>query len=1054
MRKFASLLTMLLLVSVLAFAQTRTVTGTVRDDKGEPIPFATVTEAGTRNAVQADASGNFSIRVSDNGRLAVSATGYSIQTVTATGNTASVTLARNDQQLSEVVVTSLGVARQAKELGYSTAKVKSAELTQAAPVNLQNGLTAKVSGLSINTVNNGVFADTRITIRGLRSLTGNNQPMLIVDRVPVDLAFLNSINPNDIAEVSVLKSATATTVYGPEGVNGAIVVTTRRGTRGRPAVSASHSTQLEKVAYYPKFQKRFGSGYAPDAGGFGTYEAIEQQSWGPEFDGSMVQIGQDGPNGEKLIVPYSYKEKGRTTFFETGVTNQTDVSFSTGDFYISAQNVSVKGVMPRDENNRRTFTLKAEKEYGRFKTNFDIRYTNRQYSITTQPRIIYYGVTGTPGHVDLNLFKDLNSYFGSPNGYFTPYLDNNVKTPYFGVANWRENGRGEDIFGNGELGFKVTNWLNLTYRAGFTFNNDEATSTRGAWTYSAYHNTLRDHGTTNLTGQFTTSSQRGDFPSATSPNLGNRITSEAFANAKKTFGDFNTTALVGHTYRQSTARFLSVGSNNLGNNSTPIIGLRQGEPQVGIGQTKTTLQRFFGNASVGYKNFLFLEGAGSYDFDSRLYNPLSGELAKMSDIGYFYPSGSVSVLLHEAIPSVKESKVISYLKLRGSIGKSANANVAPYAFEQVFGTALFFPYGNTLSFVPGTTAPPTKLEPEFVRTKEAGFEVAFLANRLSLEGTYYHQDNTNQILGVQLSNTTGYTTSIRNAAAFINKGFELDLKLTPLVKLGDLNVDFSVNYANQDNEVTALVDGITELGVGNSNFAIVGKPAYTFKLTDYFRDDQGRVIVDPVTGMPTQNPNLQTFGRTIPKHILGLNLNIDWKGLSLSVVGDHRSGSQMLAQDLGTFLDDNGISERSAQNGRRAFVFPNSVYNTETDPTKPAKYVENKDVYTQTYGRLFWNSDLNTGVQTNFLASAAFWKLREVALNYTIPTKILGSRLSNVFKSATIGVNARNLAMWVPKSNVWTDPEYSTTTGNATGVSSASQMPPTRIFGANISFRF
>ncbi|HZH96894.1 MAG TPA: TonB-dependent receptor plug domain-containing protein, partial [Flavisolibacter sp.] len=363
MRKIASLLTMLLLLSVLAFAQTRTITDVVRDNKGEPVPFATVTEAGTRNAVQADANGNFTIRIGSSGRLLVSATGYTAQTIDAAG-AGSISLVRSDAQLQEVVVTALGQVRQSKELGYSTAKVRSAELTQAAPVNLQNGLTAKVSGLNVSTTNNGVFADTRITIRGIRSLTGNNQPMLIVDRVPVDLSFLNSINPNDIADVTVLKSASATTVYGPEGVNGAIVVTTRRGTKGRPAITASHTVQTERVAFLPEFQTRFGSGYAPDAAGFGTYEPIEQQSWGPEFNGEMVQIGQDGPNGEKLMVPYSNIKNGRKRFFETGITNQTDVSFSTGDFYISAQNVSVKGIMPGDESNRRTITLKANNEFG------------------------------------------------------------------------------------------------------------------------------------------------------------------------------------------------------------------------------------------------------------------------------------------------------------------------------------------------------------------------------------------------------------------------------------------------------------------------------------------------------------------------------------------------------------------------------------------------------------------------------------------------------------------------------------------------------------------
>ncbi|MDB5205110.1 MAG: SusC/RagA family TonB-linked outer membrane protein [Flavisolibacter sp.] len=1033
MRKITLLLSMLLL-SVLAFAQTAR-TGTVRDEKGNPIPFATITEVGKNNVVQADANGAFSIRALEGAQLRITASGHQPQNVTVAGNTVAATLAVVNEQLSEVIVTTaLGVQRQAKELGYSTARVRSAELNQAAPINLQNGLTGKVSGLNINTANNGVFADTRITIRGIRSLTGNNQPMLVIDGVPAALGFLNSINPNDVADVTVLKSSSATVIYGPDGVNGAIVVTTKRGVRGRPLVTVSHTAQMEKLAYFPKIQKRFGSGYSPDAGGFGTYEPIEQQSWGPEFNGEIVQIGQDGPNGEKIMVPYSFNENGRTGFFNTGITNQTDLSYSNDGFYISAQNVSIKGIMPDDQNNRRSFTLRSEREYGRFKAGFNLRYTNSEYDVTTQGRIIYYGVTGAPGQIDLSQFEDVNSHFGSPNGYFTPYLDNNVKTPYFGVKNWREKGNGDDIFGNVELGFKATSWLDFVYRAGITYSNDDARSTRGAWQYSAYHKTLRDAGSTNLTSAVTQSS-----------NEGQRITSEVFANFKKSFKRFGLNGTIGQSYRQTTSRFLSVGSNNLGNSTLFSVAVRKGEPTVGVANSKVRLGRYFGRVGFSFDDWAFVEATGSYDRDSRLVNPLNNT----NESSFFYPGVNASFVLSQAIPQLKNSATISFLKLRGAISKTGNVNLGAYAFESVFSSSTFFPYGDILGFQATANTPAATYKPEFVLNREVGLEVGFLKNRINVEATYYNQDNTDQIINVQLSNTTGYTSALQNAASFVNKGLELDLRLTPLVDIGDVKINFKANYAYQTNEVTSLVDGVNELGIGNSNFIIVGESAYKFKLTDYIRDAQGRVIVDRTTGMPDQNPNLTVFGNTLPTHILGLNLDVDWKGLSLSAVGEYRGGNQMLAEDLGNFLDDNGISERSAQNGRRAFVFPNSVYDDGS-----GKYVENKDVYTQTYGRLFWNSALNTNVQTNYLASAAFWKLREVSLTYTIPTKIFGSGFEKIVKGATIGVNGRNLIAWLPKSNVWTDPEFSTGTGNATGVSSASQLPPTRIFGANLTVRF
>ncbi|HZI53120.1 MAG TPA: SusC/RagA family TonB-linked outer membrane protein [Chitinophagaceae bacterium] len=1044
MRKIASLLPVLILLCTAAFAQTRTVTGQVRDDKGEPIPFATITETGTKNATTADASGNFNIKIKDGSQITISSTGFANLTATPGTGTLAFSLKTVTPVMQEVVVTTaLGIARQAKEIGYSTAKVKATELTQAKVVNLQNGLTGKVSGLNVQTTNSGVFADTRITLRGIRSLTGNNQPTLVLDGVQLSLGFLSSINPNDILDVTILKSSSATAIYGPDGVNGAIVITTKRGNKARPAITFSHTTQWEKVSYLPKFQKEFGGGYSQDAFGNGVWEAIEQQSWGDRFDGSVRQFGQTGPNGEKLEMPYSYNEDGRRNFFATGKTHQTDVSYSHGDFYLSAQNVSIDGTLEGDKNDRRTVNMRADKEYGKFKASFAFRYTQSQYDVTNNHQRVYYNVTGSPGNYDLSRFRDWrNDYFSSPDGYYTPYLDNQDKTPYFAKDNSRERGRGDEFFGMGELNFKAASWLNFTYRVGYTFDNAEANSTRGAFNYTAFHSTLRDHGTLNITSAVTNAS-----------SVNKRLTSEVFATANKKFGEFGLSLLAGQSYRQSDFRFISTGSNNLGNATLLSIQMRKGEPAATVDNSKTRLERFFGRLAVDYNNWAFLEATASYDFDSRLVKP--GVEFQKSDIGYFYPGVNASILLHEALDLFKTSQLISYLKVRGAISKTGNVNLAPYAFENTFTASTFFPYGDILSFqaTPNTVA--AQYNPEFVINKEVGVEVGFLQNRINFEATYYNQDNTDQVIDVQLSNTTGYTTATQNAASFTNKGIELDLKLTPLVKIGDVNIDFKINYTKQNNEVTELVDGVNELGLGNFNYVIVGQPAYRFKLIDYVRDDQGRVIVDKESGMPTQNPNLTMFGRTTPTDFLGMSLNVAWKGLTFSAVADYRAGNQIVVDQLGGFLDDNGISERSAAHGRRAFIFPNSSYDDGT-----GKYVANTDVYTSNYGRLFWNSDLNTAVTSNFVADGAFWKLREVAIYYEIPAKVYGNDVGKVVKGATIGVSGRNLLMWVPESNVWTDPEFqggngnAAYVGNASGRSTAFNFPPTRIFGASIVLRF
>ncbi|MEO6671290.1 MAG: TonB-dependent receptor plug domain-containing protein, partial [Ferruginibacter sp.] len=503
MRRFFTLFTVLIFSGILASAQTRTISGQVRDLQGNAVAFATVEEKGTTNRVTADPNGNFSIRVKEAAAtLVVSSAGYDKQDIPATGSSVAVALVRNTTELTAVVVTSLGAVRQKASLGYATTTVKAKELTQATPVNLQSGLTGKVSGLNVSTTNSGVRGTTRITLRGIRSLTGNNQPMLILDGIPLDLSYINSINPNDIVDINLLKSASATAIYGPEGANGAVVVTTKRGSR-KPVVTFSQTTQLEKIAYMPKFQDQFGGGYSQDPiTGDGTFTAYEQQSWGTRFDGSIKQFGQTGPNGEKLIMPYSYNPKGRVNFFNTGVTNQTDASYAAEGFYLSAQNVHISGTVPHDINRRRSVTLRAEKEYNKFKAILSVRYTNDKYDVTTNNSNVYYNVTGSPGNYDLSAFKNWKTdYFSSPDGYYTTYLDNRDKTPYYAVDNHRENGRVDDIFGNLELNYKLTNWLNFVYRVGANVTSSSIRQTTLPFQRSAYAKTLTDPASLDITAQ-------------------------------------------------------------------------------------------------------------------------------------------------------------------------------------------------------------------------------------------------------------------------------------------------------------------------------------------------------------------------------------------------------------------------------------------------------------------------------------------------------------------------------------------------------------------------
>ena len=1031
-----------MLFGVLAFSQTRIITGIVSDVQGNPLGFTTVNEKDTKNTVTADANGFFQINVKPNTReLIFSRSGSSAKTIQIAGNRADVSLtSTSNVELAAVTVVTTGLGRQRKKesLGYAAARLDTKEVTSGNAVNIANGLTGKVSGLNIANVNNGVLGSNRITLRNIRSLTGNNQPLLILDGLPISLSYLNSINPNDIADYTILKSAASTAVYGPDGVNGAIVITTKRGNRGKPVITVSNATQFEQIAYMPQFQDRYGSGYDQNIGTtyIGKFEPIEQQSWGPEFDGTIRQFGQTGPKGEKLLLPYSNVPNGRKNFFATGVTSQTDVSYSAENFYVSGQNVNIKGVMPDDINKRRSFAMRAEKSINKFKAVFNARFTNQKYNVTTQGRAVYYGVTGAPGQYDLSRFKDWrNDYFSSPDGYYTPYLTNFGVTPAFVKDNNRQDGKINDFLGNIELTYKANANLNFVYRAGGTLTSDEAVAKRGAYQRSDFAKTLRDAQSRDITATI----------SETNINS-NRLSSEVFANYDKDFKKVGLSSTVGYTYRDINSKTLNINSSNLGFTDFISIVNRQGEPGVSSGGSKSRLDRLFARVGLDYNKIVFVEATGSKDRDSRLV-PKNKNFSN-KDISAIYGSVNTSILLHKIIPGIGQDHFVDFLKVTGSVGRTGSVGqLNAYDNEVRYTNGTFFPFGTTQGLTLGTQVLDKSFKPEFVNTKEVGLEVGFNKGKVNFEASYYNQNNTNQLVSVNLSNAAGYTSYLRNAAEFTNKGLELDLKLTPLVKLGDVEIGFKVNYTYQTSKVSKIIEGLDEIGIGNSNYVIVGKSAYVFKLTDYIRDPAtGKVIVDKNTGMPSINPNLTTFGKTTPDNIVGLTLNVDWKNIRLSAVADYRTGNQILSQDLGNFLDDNGISKRSADNGRRAFVFPNSAY------LEGGKYVTNTNVYTSTFAREFYNSSLNTDVATNYLADGSFVKLREVSLTYTFPESIFSN--SKSFKGLAVGFSGRNLLTWLPKSNQWTDPEFSTSTGNASGTNSAAQLPPTRIFGFNISARF
>ena len=1035
MRKIASLLVMLMLFTALAFGQNRTITGTVSNEKGDNVPGATIVIKGTRTGVSADNNGQFRILAKTGDILLVSSSGMESSEVTVgAASTINLTIKTVVLAGTEVVVTALGIKRQPKELGYAIAKVGGTELTQARTVNLQNGLTGKVSGLNIQTVNNGVFADTRITLRGIRSLTGNNQPLLVLDGVPMALGFINSINPNDIQDVSILKGNAGAAVYGQDGTNGAIIVTTKKGSKGRTRITVGSSFQAEKVSFLPDLQNEFGSGETENVDGTASYDYFTNNSFGPRFDGSLVPLGDFLEDGSRLYVPYSATNPARK-FWNTGTTFQNDISFSGGDesstFLFSVQDARIRGIVPKDENRRTSFRFNATKNFDKLTVGFNVSYIQGNYNVVNQNRggfdNIYTTIMKTSPFIPIEQFKDWkNNKFATSDGWYNHFGYN----PYMLIDIDRNKGRSDDILGNIDLSYKLSPSLTLGYRLGTTVSVGSSKSFLGAINNSPYTAVTR--------GTDWGLSTKGSVSDALS--LGSRITSEAFITYRKEFNKLTLDLLGGQSLIQRYSKSISVSGNDLVIPELYNISNRTGEPGASEGISRIRTLAVFGQATIGWNKFAFLKLTGRNESDSRL---------NINKNAFFYPGADLSFLFSEAIPAIKNSSIFSYMKLRVSYAKSGNVNLSPYSLESTFsGSAGGFPYGTLPGYTTGGTVNNPLIKPEFVSTYEVGLEVGMLKNRVFLEASVYTADNSDQIIGVQVSRSTGYTNALVNAATFQNKGIEFDLKLTPLVSFGkNASVNLKMNYSHQTNKVTKIYEGLNELGIGNNNFAIVGKPAFVLKLIDWARDTAtGSVIVGSTSGLPSLNTVRTTMGGTLPRDLFGGTLTVKIKNFTFNVVADYRGGNFIFNSIGGFDLGFNGVSALSAQYERKPFVFPNSVIKNAA-----GKYVQNTSVLTPG-GINWWTTSTFYNNEAAFYTKADFWKIREASLVYEVPQKVFSK--ANSIKGITITLTGRNLLTVLPKSNVYTDPEFSNTTGNSQGVNNSFNTPPTRIFGAAVNVNF
>ena len=1085
MRKIASLLTVLMLLCAFAFAQTRTVSGQIRNDKGETVPNATVSETqNPKNVVRADADGFFSIKIKEGSTLNITASGHEPKTVVPSTGVMNVVLVITNVEMKEVVIsTQLGIKRRPKEVGYANTTLKTDQITVSKNPNLGSALSGQVAGLTVYNTNQAVNSSPRIVLRGNRSITGDNTALVVLDGVTVPSNTISYLNPNDIESVTVLKGGQAATLYGSEGANGVLVITTKKGTNTKPQVSFTSTVNADEIAFLPKFQKEFGSGSGYGFTWYDNFRPFENQQYGDPYDGSIRAAGRKSPDGKWLELPYQFVPNIRKKIWDVGITTQNDISISGGDanssYYLSFQDANIKGVVPKDEYRRDAFRFNASKTYGRFKAAFDGTYTIDRAQRTNAD--FYFFSLNTPGWIPLDELKDWqHNYFANPNGYFNDYYNN----PWFELDNNRNDGRNNYFNGNVSLAFKPLNWLDISYRVGTAVTNSSSKSWTNRFDYTDYAKGLL--GDKPVTKDPAYNDYSYVWRAKNSPIVGGvrddmsygmRISSDLLISLSKTWGrDWSTKLILGNSLQQRSSKSITVASSNVIIPDLFNVQNRSGEltSQNPISGESNSLQRKAGNfadLTVGYKDYLFLHGSGRIDMSSVFFyrDPVSDSIRDKKLWQYPWYGADISVILTEAVPSIK-SDFLNYLKLRAGWNRNGNDNLGPYSLVPTFSPQGGFPYGSIVGVTVNNNYPDPQLGPEFNYTTEAGFEAQLWRSRINIDFSWYKTKANEQVLSQQISSATGYTVLNLNAAKVDNNGVEAEVR-GKVYSTKDWNVEVNANYSYNQNKVVALAGGLERIQLNSDGsrsqiYAQVGQP-FPYLATTHFKYDPvtGKTKIDSTganTGWPMlatgpinfaepSNSSLIGQGGTTPKHDLGVGARVSYKNWTFAANGEYRSG-YVVYSALGNTMGFTGASAKTTLYHRQPFIWPNSEVwdgskwsdNTTTAVREDvANYLGWGD-----YG--FSNGTLANG--DFFTSSGAFWKLRAASLTYNFPQKWI-TKLK-VVRSLSLSAWGRNLYTWLPKDNYWTDPEFSNTTGNGVGINVTGNTPPARQYGATLNVNF
>ena len=1069
MKKIFTWLILICLISTgTVFAQSRTITGKVTSkEDGMTIPGVSVFVKGTLIGTVTDINGVYSIDVPASGKiLTFSSLGMKSKEVPVpTGSTFDLVMESDVLKLDEVVVTANAIQREKRSLGYAVTSVGGEELTKGRDRSVLNSLQGKVAGVQISNGSGSVGSSTRVVIRGGTSFLGNNQPLYVVDGIPIDNASYetgdnlnrqvdagsraNDINPEDIESVTVLKGPAAAALYGSRASNGAVMITTKtgknlkKGSEKNAEMSFTSGISFESPLKLPEFQNEYGQGL------FKQPDLRENTSWGAPLNGEVLPWGNT-VNGVQLSKPYSAVKDNVKDFFDLGRTYTNDLSLSGGGekstYYMSIGNVKQFGIMPGTEYNRTSFKVSGTTQLAnRFNSSASVYYIKSKGDLSIQGQqtslSAWEDIIQTPRDINLQDLKDYTAPYNNLDNFYSPYTTN----PYFALNENSYQNNVDHVIGNVMLGYKANDWLDVSYRIGTDFYDDNREEINAIIAFTP--------GSPNDIQGAGTSPGRYEVTNYTS----REINSDLMVNAKKKLTDkIYMNVLLGHNVREkrttgqiSTANALVVpGFYNLAN--------AQGAPTVGNTLILDRLYGVYGSIDLSYNNYLFLGLTGRNDWSSTL---------PVKNNSFFYPSVNASFVFTDAFKI--STNTFNFGKIMASYAKVGKA-AAPYVLTNTYqapnitdghaNSLLNFPVNGVAGYTLGDVVSNPDLKPEFTRAIEIGVDLAFFNDRVGITADYYDNVSDGQIFTAPFPASSGYLGKVINAGKFSNKGIEALLRLTPVDSKKGIRWDISFTYTKNKSLVEEIYPGLDQisLNIGQAPFsanpgnsftggAIVlqeGQPYGSLLMTSFERDPNGNVVVDPNTGYPIIAAEDQIRGNIQPDYLAGMTNKLTYKSFSFGFTFDVRKGGMMFSRTKST-MTFAGTDPITTYGDREPFVIPGSVVQN-ADGSYSANTTPVQDVLT------YWANFVSSTGGEN-LIDASYIKLRELSLSYSIPTKLIRK---SPFSAIVFSVSGRNLWIKTHKDNHYIDPEASSFgNGNAQGFEYGT-LPSVKSIGANVRLTF